>query len=615
MNKLNEIVLQYLKMKTNYAIVISGEWGSGKTYYYEHNLKSLISQTNLITDNTKKYTPILISLFGINSIDDIQTQIVLNLYPILKSRKTKLAANLGKALFKGILKMNGLDDYYNIVSEVEIDKKDWIKFNELVIVFDDLERISKSLEIDEVIGFVNSLVEHDNVKVLLIANENKIESPNYKKIKEKVVGNTIEFIPNLSESFDGLINNYDGFSLYQEFLKTNKLLILNFFSNASVNLRILIFALDYFQLTFSEIKNNLPSNVSLQKNEDKILNDLLKFSLAITIEYKLGDISFKERKELDSFVQKDYIRKLLKDREKESSEKSEPSYASVFQQKYFPGIDYDFYTSIYDYVTGGNILEVQKLIKELKEFNNIDDEILPPHEQIIKELTYRYYANLSNEQYKTKTNLMIEYASQGKYDLLDYLTVFHFATRLSNILKLNVDKVKTTIVKGMRSGIDSFEYNPSLERYLNIGENAEFKSHMEEIKAESIKINEKIKIETEQLKGSDLEKIYIKDFDEFYSEVFQKYHYEPILKDINVHKFYVYFLNANNATKQKIVSLISLRYHEYNSNLKDEVVFITALSIKVEKKVATLKNNKFSDFFIQELSKVLKHGLNRLESY
>lgn len=614
MNKLDEIVLQYLKMKTNYAIVISGEWGSGKTYYYEHNLKSLISQTNLVTDNTKKYTPILISLFGINSIDDIQTQIVLNLYPILKNRKAKLASNLGKALFKGILKMNGLDEYYNIVSEVEIDKKDWLKFDELVIVFDDLERISKSLEIEEVIGFVNSLVEHDNVKVLLIANENKIESPDYKKIKEKVVGNTIEFIANLPSAFDGLINNYNGFTLYQEFLKNNKVLILDFFGKASVNLRILGFALDYFQLTFSEIKNNLSSNVSLQKYEDKILDELLKFSLAITIEYKLGEISFKERKELDSFVQTDYIRRLLKDKEKDS-EKGEPSYASIFQQKYFPGIDYDFYTSIYDYITGGNILDIQKLIKELKGFNNIDDEVLPPHEQVIKELTYRFYADLSDEQYKTKTNLMIEYASQGKYNLLDYLTVFHFATRLSNILKLNVDKVKATIIKGMKKGIDSFEYNPSLERYLNIGENAEFKSQMEEIKAESIKINEKIKIETEQLKGSGLEKIYIRDFDEFYSEVFQKYHYEPILKDINVHKFYLYFLNANNAIKQKIVSLISLRYHEYNSNLKDEIVFITALSIKVEKKIVTLKNNKFSDFFIQELSKALKHGLNRLESY
>ena len=68
MNKLDEIVLQYLKMKTNYAIVISGEWGGGKTYYYESNLKKLIRETPLITDNKKKYTPILISLFGLNSI-------------------------------------------------------------------------------------------------------------------------------------------------------------------------------------------------------------------------------------------------------------------------------------------------------------------------------------------------------------------------------------------------------------------------------------------------------------------------------------------------------------------------------------------------------------------
>ncbi|WP_348812442.1 P-loop NTPase fold protein [Flavobacterium maritimum] len=615
MNKLDEIVLQYLKMKTNYAIVISGEWGSGKTYYYENNLKNLISETHLVTNNNKKHTPILISLFGINSIDEIQTQIVLNLYPILKSRKTKLAASLGKALFKGILKIKGLDDYYNIVSEVEIDKKDWIKFNELVIVFDDLERISKSLEIEDVIGFVNSLVEHDNVKVLLIANENKIESSNYKKIKEKVIGNTIEFIPNLSESFNGLINNYNGFSLYQEFLKNNKELILDFFGKASVNLRILNFALDYFQFTFSETKNNLSSNKSLQKFENKILDDLLKFSLAITIEYKLGEISFKERMELDSFIQKDYIRKFLRDKEKGSAEKEEKSFAAIFQEKYFPGIEYNFYTSIYDYITGGNILDVEKLIKELKGFNNIEDEILPAHEQVIKDLTYRHYSNLSDQDYKIKTRLMIVYASQGKYDLLDCLTVFHFATRLSNILKLNVNKVKTSIITGMKKGINTFEYNPSLERYLNVGEKAEFKSQMEEIKAESLKINEKIKTQSEKSKSSDLENIYPQNFDDFYSEVFQKFHYEAILKNFNIHKFYLYFLNANNSTKEKIVNLISLRYHDYNSNLKDETVFIKALAVKVEKKAATLKNNKFSDFFIQELDRVLKHALNRLESY
>jgi len=615
MSTLDQIILQYLKIKTNYAIVITGDWGSGKTYYFEHTLKGIIEDTHPIKDAKKKYTPILLSLFGINSIDEIQTQIILNLYPILKNRKTKLAANLGKALFKGILKIKGLDDYYKIVADMEVEKKDWIKFDELVLVLDDLERISKSLAIEEVIGFVNSLVEHENVKVILIANEDKIDSPDYKKIKEKVIGNTIEFLPDLTSAFQGLTKNFEGYPLYQEFLKTNRELILDFFGKVSANLRILSFALDYFQLTFSEINNSLSSNDLLQKNKLKILTELLKFSLAITIEYKLGEISFKDRRELDIFVQKDYIRKLLIDREKKGQDISTPSYAAIFKQKYFPGTDYDFYTSIYDYITGGNILDVQKLIKEFKEFYNIDDEVLPAHDQVMKELTYRNYANLSDKEYRDKTKLMIEYASEGKYDLIDYLTVFHFAFRLSNILKLNIKKVKNKIIKGMHKGRASLEFNPSLEHYLNIGEKDELKKELEDIKDECLKINKEIKIRSEQLKSSSLEEIYIKDFDAFYSELFQKHQYEPVLRNLNAHKFYLYFLNSDNALKSKIGSLISLRYHDYNSNLKDEISFIRALSVKIDRKSSTLKNNKFSDVFINELDNALKNGLKRLESY
>lgn len=599
-------------MRTNYAVIVSGEWGSGKTHYYKNTLKEIIASTTLISDERKKYTPILVSLFGINSIEEIQTQIILNLYPILKKRKTKLAASVGKAFFKGIMKMNGLEDYYNIVSEIEIDKKDWIRFNELVIVLDDLERISKSLEIEEVIGFVNSLVEHDNVKVLLIANEGKIDSESYKSIKEKVIGNSIEFVPSLTEAYDGLVNNFNGSSLYQKFLTENKDLIITFFSEASVNLRILIIALDYFQITFSSVLKNLPSIPLLKKIEKQILIDLLKFSLTISIEYKLGNITFKERNNIDSFISMGGRQNLFGTQEGKEKIKS---YAETFKEKYFPGSDYYFYNSIYDFITGGNTLNVEQLIKELKELNRIDDAILPIHEQVIKDLTYRYYANLSNKEYETKTRQMLKYASEGKYSIFDYLTVFHFATRFSNFLKLNVDVETQKIISGIKRGKKDFEYNPSLSRHLNIGESAEFKPQMEKIRNATLKINDEINIKTGISKSKKVENIYHENFDEFHSTIFEKFHYEPILQSFNPYKFYLYFLNANNHTKEKVVNFYTLRYHQHNSNLKEELKFIKELEFRINNKLGKLKNNKLSDIFFHDLDKALKFALSRLESY
>ena len=45
MKKLNEIVNQYIEAKdTDYALMINGKWGCGKTYYLEHEFKDIVEQ-------------------------------------------------------------------------------------------------------------------------------------------------------------------------------------------------------------------------------------------------------------------------------------------------------------------------------------------------------------------------------------------------------------------------------------------------------------------------------------------------------------------------------------------------------------------------------------------
>src|SRR5699024_285767 len=168
MQQLEEIVNYYLTSDTNYALMITGEWGVGKTYYFKNILRHQIKETPTFADNSKKYKPLLVSLFGLKSVEEIQTEIFLSLYPILKNKTVKLGASIGKALIKGIMHLKNLGEYYDYVSDVEVDKGEWVNFTELVICFDDLERLSENLNIEEFIGYVNSLVENENVKVLII---------------------------------------------------------------------------------------------------------------------------------------------------------------------------------------------------------------------------------------------------------------------------------------------------------------------------------------------------------------------------------------------------------------------------------------------------------------
>ena len=90
---LKDVIYDYLKNKfINYAILIKGEWGSGKTFFVKKNV-------------VKRYDNALyISLYGISSIDKLSEKIYLE---IIKSKATtncisKFFRKLHKNIFLSI---------------------------------------------------------------------------------------------------------------------------------------------------------------------------------------------------------------------------------------------------------------------------------------------------------------------------------------------------------------------------------------------------------------------------------------------------------------------------------------------------------------------------------
>jgi hypothetical protein len=606
MKTLDHIVQQYLEMKTKYAIIITGDWGSGKTFYYQTTLKELISKTKIESNQQRNYRPISISLFGINSLEDIQSQIILELFPIAKNKKIKLGASVAKAFLKGLMKMNGLSEYYDIVADIDIDKKDWINFEELVIVFDDLERISKTLEIEEVIAFINSLVETQNFKVIIIANEDKIESKDYFKIKEKVIGNSIEFIPNLSDSFDGIIKMFDSFPTYKSFLEFNKQEILLSFKSA--NLRILSFLLSFFHRIHSSFLAENDIIKVFHNKQNEILLELFKFSTAITIEYKLGKLSYKNRHNLEGFIAVNRISKFLKN----NSENEQQSYENDFLKLYYGQEDYKFYNAIYDYITGGDILNFSALKSELFTFYGIENNKPLIQYQILQSLNYRNYFNLSDDEYRLKTKAMIEYAKKGQYPLNEFLTIFHFATRFSNPLKLNLKGLKNDLVKSIES--NDYELIPDLDMYLNVNQEAEHPKYLTEIKEASI---EKNKLKEEKLyenEAKTMEELLYKNLDVFYSTMFKDYHYKSILDKFDINKFSDYYFHGQNSIKNTISKLLQLRYHNNSDILLHEQNFVVELSKKIKEHLGKNKHKSLSAYMIQNLDETLNILLDKIKN-
>ena len=71
--EIKEEVIRYIDDKNyNYALLIDGEWGSGKTYFITHDIKSVIENHEQEGENrTFKY----ISLYGIKSTDEMEESI------------------------------------------------------------------------------------------------------------------------------------------------------------------------------------------------------------------------------------------------------------------------------------------------------------------------------------------------------------------------------------------------------------------------------------------------------------------------------------------------------------------------------------------------------------
>ena len=78
MSKIIDEIMDYVKSKnTDYAIMIDGKWGSGKTYFWTKELKPTIESTYF--DQYNMYSTIYVSLYGLTSVEEINKKVFFEL--------------------------------------------------------------------------------------------------------------------------------------------------------------------------------------------------------------------------------------------------------------------------------------------------------------------------------------------------------------------------------------------------------------------------------------------------------------------------------------------------------------------------------------------------------
>ena len=586
MQKIINIVKDYLTRETNNALLITGEWGVGKTYFFDNKLSEEIKGISIKKNESVKYKPIRISLSGVTSIDDIERRIVAELYPSL-NKGTKI----GKGIFKFLLSLPKIKEYIP-----EIPNSDVIdsETDNLIICFDDLERRSKTFPIDSLIGYINNLTENNNLKTIIIANTNKIEDNNFDEIKEKLIGREIEYKINIEEVFDTLIQSeFQSFSEYTEFLQKEKNFICSFFHNYK-NIRTLKFILTRYHDIYSQIEKIASSIDYIHSNKDTVLKETLLFTIAISIEYKGGSVTRNNKEEIDNiirFSRKDIERFLNKETSHDQKNDEEETILKKIKSNYYyqNNVIYYFYEPIFDYIIGLNILDENLLEKDIKKKYKIsEDNTIPECYIIYNQIKFNEVFSMSNDNYKQLLTNMLSYVDSGEYRLEHYNRIYNLVLSFNNPLKIKEDKLKNRIIKGMKKNKDKFVYNPELLNKLL------YESDVDKNEKEIIDLCLTINNEKEQEKhkqdSTNLINILKNDFDHFEHQVKHKYNTIPIFKYIKSKEIFNFY-NSEIHLRIRLFESFNLRNRSCRKDiLLMEKHFYEQLQQSIEKKEKQLKS-------------------------
>ena len=457
---IEKIFIDYIKTdKTQYAILLNGSWGCGKTYFWKYTLDNVAKQNGFNT--------IYISLNGISKIDVLDHQLFIKLLPIVSNQENKTIKN-ATTLFGNLL--NKLSKHYlksslsDIFKGVSIDS---FNFSKYIICFDDLERCQ--IPIKEVLGFINNFIEHKSLKTIILANEPEVDKKDaYERIKEKVVGRDLKFEVNIPSTLPHLFEKYKSHNNdFYNFLVTQENVLADIFVEYKQdNLRIIRFYLDSLEKIFPSIKNV----------DEKYVQEIILFSALMAIEFKKGCLTsadFKDLKGIEDINEHYYslnLARTMRKSEKEEAERTK-SYAEIFYEKYLDKRvnTYFFYPSIYSYILFGYLNQVG-LESEIKKRY---PEVISKEVQDFRTLLHYKFRELSDKDFKKLAKDVLQYAMEGKYWIYDYVQIANFFYFFSNnkLITESKEDIDKILMQGLEIAKARKQINDrTIETLLHFGD-------------------------------------------------------------------------------------------------------------------------------------------------
>ena len=567
MDDLVESILDYIRADyTDYAIMINGEWGSGKTYFWNHKIRNKIESMQV---NGKKYTTIYMSLYGISNLEEISKKIFIETTQLMDKNLKKYMGSKGEKVIPEYAK-TGLDmaNFFGVTQNGDkINYEEFFSTEDKVLCFDDLERAN--VDVIDILGYINNFVEHDHIKTIIICNEKelstKLKSSNlemktfiatylldkenklniktdepmveriqdtieyvfdkandYERIQEKLIGETFEYAPEFTYIINGLFMRYERYPELIRFLRQNSNLITSTFNKSGTrNLRILKHALNDFKKVFDMV------NASYPNTNNRVLQTMLIFTIAISFEIKAGKVTKDKFKNIAN--NEEYRAILVSSRVFMDNRQF---YIKEFDSTYYYNFkaDYRFFKFIELYVRT-RIFDMKIFRDDMEVIRNtVDTDQLPGYKRLLTE----EYWKITDDQFPSVIDGILKDIKDGKIKPIECVKLFAYFSYFieKNLIDYDIKTMESVFTNGMNIASVTSEYCADAKEELeqiaieNPGE------EMQRIIKRFFEINTQLKDRMYTEKTEELFKCIPMKMEVFYDK------YAKECKDIPIFKYY-----------------------------------------------------------------------------
>ena len=396
-NRIATIVDGYLRTPTSdYAYMICGEWGTGKTHFVKHILPDIVKGIGKST--------IYVSLNGALTISEVKRKVFLGYMSNKTGRRidptfVDTFLEIGQSVPK-------LDVIFRPL-KTAIDKMRNSAFETLdltnsVLVFDDLERISEKIRTTDILGAIYDLFVEKGVKTFVVGNESEIDTKDYHHMKEKIFRRVISFEPNRMELLKAFLTTRYGESRALDTLLSKVVLVNRVFEEMRrQNLRTLAFCADcYSQI----IDFNLDE---IAKAHLDVVFDTL---LVLAIEHKAGNITRDDavdKRDLQLINRQPFFYG-LKEKLEDDKTYAEKTYEFYVEKL---GIKFVFFDTLFDLVVTGYVDQDafkaemnEKFASKSAAWDRAADQLFD-------------FREMEESEFLSAIGDVIEYLTQGKYSL------------------------------------------------------------------------------------------------------------------------------------------------------------------------------------------------------